>query len=125
MLTYVANYLLKQRQFDVDKTGTSFFSYSVYSLSLCMPLSLSLSLLQSFNMNDTVQTITHFFYKFPNKCVEETFKSCCACQARIQEFTLVGAPWIGEGSGDRQGPQRIQGSARWGALGGRSPPGSS
>ena len=24
-------------------------------------------------------------------------------QARIQEFTLVGAPWIGEGSGDRQG----------------------
>ena len=29
------------------------------------------------------------------------------CQARIQEFTLVGAPWIGEGSGDRQGPQRV------------------
>ena len=28
-------------------------------------------------------------------------------QARIQEFTLVGAPWIGEGSGDRQGPQRV------------------
>ena len=23
-------------------------------------------------------------------------------QARIQEFTLVGAPWKGEGSGDRQ-----------------------
>ena len=30
----------------------------------------------------------------------------------------MGAPWIGEGSGDRQGPQRVQGSARWGALGG-------
>ena len=42
-------------------------------------------------------------------------------QARIQEFTLVGAPWIGEGSGDGQGPQRVQGSARWGAK----PPGSS
>ena len=42
-------------------------------------------------------------------------------QARIQEFTLVGAPWIGEGSGDRQGPQRVQGSARWGALGGEAP----
>ena len=28
-------------------------------------------------------------------------------QARIQEFTLVGVPWIGEGSGDRQGPQRV------------------
>ena len=37
-------------------------------------------------------------------------------QARIQEFTLVGAPWIGEGSGDRQGPQQVQGSAQWGAL---------
>ena len=23
----------------------------------------------------------------------------------------MGAPWIGEGSGDRQGPQRVQGSA--------------
>ena len=43
-------------------------------------------------------------------------------QARIQEFTLVGAPWIGDGSGDRQGPQRVQGSARWGAREGRSPP---
>ena len=32
-------------------------------------------------------------------------------QARIQEFTLVGTPWIGEGSGDHQGPQRVQGSA--------------
>ena len=29
--------------------------------------------------------------------------SCVEFQARIQEFTLVGAPWIGEGSGDRQG----------------------
>ena len=37
-------------------------------------------------------------------------------QARIQEFTLVGAPWKGEGSGDHQGPQRVQGSTRWGAL---------
>ena len=36
-------------------------------------------------------------------------------------FTLVGAPWIGEGSGYRQGPQRVQGSARWGALGGEAP----
>ena len=41
----------------------------------------------------------------------------CTLQARIQEFTLVGAPWIDEGSGDRQGPQRVKGSARWGALG--------
>ena len=45
----------------------------------------------------------------------------CWYQARIQEFTLVGAPWIGEGSGDRQGPQRVQGRARWGALGGEPP----
>ena len=44
-----------------------------------------------------------------------------SCQARIQEFTLVGAPWIGEGSRDGQGPQRVQGSARWGGPGGRSP----
>ena len=42
-------------------------------------------------------------------------------QARIQEFTLVDAPWIGEGSGDRQGPQRVQGSARWGAPVGKAP----
>ena len=42
-------------------------------------------------------------------------------QARIQEFTLGGAPWIGEGSWDRQGPQRVQGSALWGALGGKAP----
>ena len=45
----------------------------------------------------------------------------CSYQARIQEFTLGGAPWIGEGSDDRQGPQRVQGSARWGALGGEAP----
>ena len=42
-------------------------------------------------------------------------------QARIQEFTLGVAPWIGEGSGDRQGPQRVQGSAQWRALGGKAP----
>ena len=42
-------------------------------------------------------------------------------QARIQEFMLVGAPWIGEGSGDRQGPKRVQGSARRGAPGGEGP----
>ena len=38
--------------------------------------------------------------------------------ALIQEFTLVGVPWRGSGSEDRQDPQRVQGSARWGALGG-------
>ena len=53
--------------------------------------------------------------------VKMLFENVCASQARIQEFTLVGAPWIGEGSGDRQGPQRVQGSARWGALGGEAP----
>ena len=50
----------------------------------------------------------------------------CLCQygglqARIQEFTLGGAPWIGEGSGDRQRPQLVQGSARWGALNAKPP----
>ena len=32
-----------------------------------------------------------------------------------------GSPWIGEGSGDYQRPQRVQGSAPWGALGGEAP----
>ena len=36
-------------------------------------------------------------------------------------ISVGGAPWIGEGSDDRQGPQRVQGSARWGALGGEAP----
>ena len=31
------------------------------------------------------------------------------------------APWIGEGSGDHQRPKRVQGSARWGALGVEAP----
>ena len=41
-------------------------------------------------------------------CIKLTiFNGVCSTiiliQARIQKFTLVGAPWIGEGSGDRQG----------------------
>ena len=47
---------------------------------------------------------------------------CCGARQQAGAdpgiYVRGGAPWIGEGSGDRQGPQRVQVSARWG----RSPP---
>ena len=39
-------------------------------------------------------------------------------QCQIQEFMFKGALCIGEGSGDHLGPQQVQGSTQWGALGG-------
>jgi hypothetical protein len=52
-----------------------------------------------------------------------TYIQCCGqkectpsrhwMHARNQDFTLGGA-LLGEGSGDRLGHQRVQGSARWG-----------
>ena len=50
-------------------------------------------------------------------CIGICIYACIRVQAWIQEFTLVRAPWIGEGSGVCQGSQRVKGSSRWGALG--------
>ena len=54
--------------------------------------------------------------------MQYSFKYYCAkIQARIQEFVLQGASsCIGEGSGDRLGPQRVLGSAGGGG-GARTP----
>ena len=41
--------------------------------------------------------------------------------ARVQDFTLGGA-LLGEGSGDRLGPQRVQDSARWETGAAKPPP---
>ena len=68
--------------------------------------------------NNLPEQIEYITKNTPSELVEVELR--VGVQARIQEFTLVGAPWIGEGSGDRQGPQRVQG-AQWGALGGEAP----